>query len=139
MPEGFLCADAIIRLAQNVTDGLHVNEKIVEKTVDEYLPFIATENLMMEAVKRGGDRQEIHEIIRSCSMEATANMKNGLPCNLLELLSQVKEFGLTLEEMKELLSAEKYIGRCPQQVDAFLVVVKPVIAGIDSCSAEINL
>ena len=139
MPEGFLCADAIIRLAQNVTDGLHVNEKIIEKTVDEYLPFIATENLMMEAVKRGGDRQEIHEIIRSCSMEATANMKNGLPCNLLELLSQVKEFGLTLEEMKELLQADKYIGRCPQQVDAFLEVVKPVIAGVDSSSAEINL
>ena len=75
LPEGFLCADAILRLAQNVTDGLHVNEKIIEKTVKEYLPFIATENLMMEAVKRGGDRQQIHEIIRRCSMEATAKMK----------------------------------------------------------------
>ena len=77
MPEGFLCADAILRLAQNVTDGLHVNEKIVEKTVKEYLPFIATENLMMEAVKKGGDRQQLHETIRKCSMEATAKMKNG--------------------------------------------------------------
>ena len=66
-------------------------------------------------------------------------MKNGLPCNLLELLSQVKEFGLTFEEMRELLKADKYIGRCPQQVDAFLEVVKPVIAGVDSSSAEINL
>ena len=63
MPEGFLCADAVLRLAQNVTDGLHVNEKIVAKTVREYLPFIATENLLMEAVKRGGDRQELHEVI----------------------------------------------------------------------------
>ena len=77
MPEGFLCADAILRLAQNVTNGLHINEKIVEKTVREYLPFIATENLMMEGVKRGGDRQELHEIIRSCSMDATSKMKNG--------------------------------------------------------------
>ncbi len=67
MPEGFLCADAVLRLAQNVTDGLHVNEKIVAKTVREYLPFIATENLLMEAVKRGGDRQELHEVIRRCS------------------------------------------------------------------------
>ena len=74
MPEGFLCADAILRLAQNVTDGLHVNEKIVDRTCREYLPFIATENLMMEGVKRGGDRQQIHEIIRENSMAATARM-----------------------------------------------------------------
>ena len=80
LPEGFLCADAILRLAQNVTDGLHVNEKIVERTVREYLPFMTSENLMMEAVKRGGNRQELHEIIRSCSMEATARMKNGESC-----------------------------------------------------------
>ena len=83
MPEGFLCADAVLRLAQNVTNGLHVNEKIVEKTVREYLPFIATENLMMEGVKRGGNRQELQEIIRKCSMAATAKMKNGEPWDLL--------------------------------------------------------
>ena len=87
LPEGFLCCDAILRLAQNVTNGLHVNEKIIEKTVKEYLPFIATENLMMEAVKHGGDRQEIHEIIRRCSMEATARMKNGEECDLLTRLA----------------------------------------------------
>ncbi len=139
MPEGFLCADAILRLAQNVTDGLHVNEKIVEKTVREYLPFIATENLMMEAVKRGSDRQQIHEIIRTCSMEATAQMKNGNACNLLELLSKEKEFGLTLEEMNELLTPSMYIGRCPEQVDAFLSKVKPLLEGISRESAEINL
>ena len=75
MPEGFLCADAILRLAKNVTSGIRVNEKIIETTTKEYLPFIATENLLMEGVKRGGDRQELHEIIRKASMEATAAMK----------------------------------------------------------------
>ena len=139
MPEGFLCADAVLRLAQNVTDGLHVNEKIVEKTVKEYLPFIATENLMMEAVKRGGDRQQLHEIIRCCSMEATAKMKNGEKCDLLTRLAAKKEFGLTEAEMKKLLTPSLYIGRCEQQVEAFLSKVKPLIAGIGTDSAEINL
>ena len=139
MPEGFLCADAVLRLAQNVTDGLHVNEKIVEKTVKEYLPFIATENLMMEAVKRGGDRQQLHEIIRSASMEATAKMKNGEECDLLSRLAAQKEFGLSEAEMQELLTPSLYIGRCEQQVEDFLAKVKPLVAGIDTDSAEINL
>ncbi|MCF0120080.1 MAG: adenylosuccinate lyase [Oscillospiraceae bacterium] len=139
MPEGFLCADAILRLAQNVTDGLHVNEKIVQRAVNEYLPFIATENLMMEAVKRGGDRQQIHEIIRTCSMKATEEMKNGGECNLLRFLSAEPEFGLTEAEMKELLSPEKYIGRCPEQVERLLAEVKPLISGVERESAEINL
>ncbi|MEE1144573.1 MAG: adenylosuccinate lyase [Acutalibacteraceae bacterium] len=139
MPEGFLCADAILRLAQNVTDGLRVNEKIVEKTVREYLPFIATENLMMEAVKRGGDRQQIHEIIRQCSMQATAKMKNGEECDLLSRLAAEKEFGLSESEMNELLTPSLYIGRCPQQVDALLTKIKPLISGISRQSAEINL
>ena len=81
LPESFLCADAVLRLLQNVSGGLRVNEKIVDKTVREYLPFIATENLLMEAVKRGGDRQQLHEIIRRCSMEATARMKDGGDCD----------------------------------------------------------
>ena len=139
MPEGFLCADAILRLAQNVTDGLRVNEKIVEKTVREYLPFIATENLMMEAVKRGGDRQQIHEIIRQCSMQATAKMKNGEECDLLSRLAAEKEFGLSESEMNELLTPSLYIGRCPQQVDALLAKIKPLISGVSRQSAEINL
>ena len=139
MPEGFLCADAILRLAQNVTDGLHVNEKIVEKTVREYLPFIATENLMMEAVKRGGDRQQLHEIIRTCSMEATAKMKDGEGCDLLARLAAKKEFGMTEEEMNGLLDPKAYIGRCEQQVDAFLAKVKPMIADISGNSAQIDL
>ena len=139
MPEGFLCADAVLRLAQNVTDGLHVNEKIVEKTVKEYLPFIATENLMMEAVKRGGDRQQLHEIIRSASMEATAKMKNGQECDLLSRLAAQKEFGLTETEMDALLTPSLYIGRCEQQVEAFLAKVKPLIADVCTDRVQINL
>ena len=139
LPEGFLCADAVLRLAQNVTDGLHVNEKIVEKTVMEYLPFIATENLMMEAVKRGGDRQQLHEIIRKCSMEATAKMKNGEECDLMTRLANEKEFGLNETEIAELLKPELYIGRCPEQVDLFLNKVKPLFEGIEHTTAEINL
>ena len=139
MPEGFLCADAILRLSQNVTDGLRVNEKIIEKTVNEYLPFIATENLMMEAVKRGGDRQKLHEIIRKCSMEASAKMKDGQECDLLSRLAAEKEFGLTENEMKELLSPSLYIGRCPGQVEKLVAKVKPLIEGLERDNAEINL
>ena len=139
LPEGFLCADAVLRLAQNVTDGLHVNEKIVERTVREYLPFMTTENLMMEAVKRGGNRQELHEVIRKCSMEATAKMKDGEDCDLLERLAQAPEFGMTLEEMKHLLNPSAYIGRCPQQVERYLAEVKPYLSGASTETAEINL
>lgn len=139
LPEGFLCCDAILRLSQNITNGLRVNEKIIEKAVAEYLPFIATENLMMEAVKRGGDRQQLHEIIRRCSMEATAKMKNGEECDLLSRLAQEKEFGLTEAEMTELLNPKLYIGRCPEQVTAFEEKVKPLLVGADGKSAEINL
>ncbi len=139
LPEGFLCADAILRLAQNITDGLHVNEKIVEKTVREYLPFIATENLMMEAVKRGGNRQTLHEIIRSCSMEATAKMKNGQECDLLHRLAENKEFGLTEKEMEDLLNPSLYIGRCPDQVEALVEKVRPLLSGISRETAQINL
>ena len=139
LPEGFLCADAVLRLAQNVTDGLRVNEKIVERTVREYLPFMTTENLMMEAVKRGGNRQELHEIIRSCSMEATAKMKNGEDCDLLERLSKAPEFGMTLEEMQTLLNPGDYIGRCREQVESYLAEVRPALSGIARDTAEINL
>ena len=139
LPEGFLCADAVLRLAQNVTDGLHVIEKIVERTVREYLPFMTSENLMMEAVKRGGNRQELHEIIRSCSMEATARMKNGESCNLLELLSARKEFGMTPEEIEALLDPRLYVGRCPEQVTRFLAEVNPLLADVKRTTAEINL
>ena len=139
MPEGFLCADAILRLAQNVTDGLHVNEKIVERTVREYLPFIATENLMMEGVKNGGDRQQLHEIIRTCSMDATAKMKNGESWDLLADLAGHPEFGMTKQEMEAVLDPMLYTGRCAEQVESYVKKVAPLIAGIDSEQAEINI
>ncbi len=139
MPEGFLCADAVLRLAQNVTDGLHVNEKIVEKTVREYLPFIATENLMMEGVKHGGDRQQLHEIIRTCSMDATARMKNGESWDLLADLAGHPEFGMTKQEMEAVLDPMLYTGRCAEQVETYVKKVAPLIAGIDREQAEINI
>lgn len=139
MPEGFLCADAILRLAQNVTDGLHVNEKIIESTLREYLPFIATENIMMEAVKRGGDRQEIHEIIRGCSMEATAGMKNGEKCSLPELLATEKAIGMTADEINELLRPELYTGRCAEQVISYVEKIRPLIRDVSTDSSQIDL
>lgn len=139
MPEGFLCADAVLRLAQNVTDGLHVNEKIVAKTVREYLPFIATENLLMEAVKRGGDRQELHEVIRRCSMEATARMKEGESCDLLERFAAEPAFQLNGQDLEELLKPEDYIGRCPEQVDAFVEKVIPLFKNLKQEKTEINV
>ncbi len=139
MPEGFLCADAVLRLAQNVTNGLHVNEKIVEKTVREYLPFIATENLMMEGVKHGGDRQQLHEIIRTCSMDATAKMKAGEPWDLLADLAEHSEFGMSKAEMEAVMDPALYTGRCPEQVTAFLAQVQPLIADVAQTETQINL
>ncbi|MBQ4166850.1 MAG: adenylosuccinate lyase [Clostridia bacterium] len=139
LPEGFLCADAILRLAKNVTNGLHVNEKIVERTVMEYLPFIATENLLMEGVKRGGDRQRLHEVIRQCSMEATRRMKEGEGCDLLSRLKESDEFGLTGEELDELLKPSLYIGRCPEQVKAYVEAVRPLVEGADVKTEDINI
>ena len=139
LPEGFLCADAILRLARNVTDGLHVNEQVVASTVREYLPFIATENLMMEGVKRGGDRQQLHEVIRGCSMEATAVMKEGGKCDLLRRLAESGAFAMTEAEMEAVLDPAAYIGRCPEQVTAFLAQVRPLLSGADESTVEINL
>ena len=139
LPEGFLCADAIIRLARNVTDGLRVNEKMIERTVMEFLPFIATENLMMEGVKRGGDRQKLHEIIRTCSMEATRRMKEGMDCDLLSRLKNEPEFGLTGEEMDALLDPALYIGRCPEQVEAYVAGVLPMLGGAADDKADIDV
>lgn len=139
LPEGFLCADALLRLTQNVAEGLIVNEKIIEKEVKEYLPFIATENLMMEAVKRGGHRQKLHEIIRKCSMEATARMKDGQECDLLSRLAAEKEFGLTQWEMEELLIPSHYTGRCEEQVTEFVDKIRPLLAEVTGHSSEITL
>ena len=139
MPEGFLCADAILRLARNVTGGLRVNRRIIEREVREYLPFIATENLLMEGVKRGGDRQQLHEIIRRCSMEAAARMKERGDCDLLSRLAANREFAMTQQEMEAVLEPTRYIGRCPQQVEAFLEKLKPVLEGIPVGAAEVEV
>ena len=139
LPEGFLCADAVLRLCQNVTAGLHVNEKIVAKLVSDYLPFIATENLMMAAVKRGGDRQQLHEIIRRHSMAATARMKEGLPCDLLDRLAGDPAFGLSRGELEQLMEPQRYIGRCPQQVRQFLDACAPLLRQAQGADGDIRV
>ncbi len=139
MPEGFLCADAVLRLCQSVTNGLHVNEKIVERTIREYLPFLATENIMMEAVKRGGDRQELHEKIRQHSMAATARMKEGERCDLLDRLAADPAFGMTRAELDAVMEPKLYIGRCAQQVERFLAECAPLLAGAEGSDGAITL
>ena len=139
MPEAFLCADAILQLARNVSAGLRVNEKIIDRTVRDYLPFIATENLLMEGVKRGGDRQQLHELIRRCSMESVSVMREGLTCDLLSRLAQQPEFGLSENELNALLDPAAFIGRAPQQVERFLARFRPLWADASSESAEITI
>ena len=139
MPEGFLCADAVLRLCKNVSNGIRVNEKIIDAETREFLPFIATENLLMEGVKRGGDRQKLHEVIRSASMEATAAMKRGEKCGLLARLAATGEFPMTEEEMNALLDPALYIGRCPEQVARYIAKISPLFAGADDDVADINI
>ena len=135
LPEAFLATDSVLRLVQNVTKGLHVNEKIVEKLVRDYLPFIATENLMMAAVKRGGDRQQLHEIIREASMQETAKMKNGESWDLVAQLAARPEFGMSAEEIRAELEPARYIGRCPEQAAAMTSACRALI-GADAQQAE---
>ena len=139
LPEGFLCADAVLRLCQNVTNGLHVNKKIVDRTIREYLPFLATENIMMEAVKRGGDRQELHERIRQHSMAATARMKEGERCDLLDRLAADPAFGMTRAELDAVMDPALYTGRCAQQVERFLSECAPLLADAKSTDGAISL
>ena len=139
LPEAFLCADAVLRLVQNVTNGLRVNEKIVDRAVREYLPFLATENLLMEAVKRGGDRQELHERIRRHSMAATARMKEGEPCDLLDRLAGDPAFGMSRAELDAVMEPSLYTGRCAQQVERFLAECAPLLSGLDAADGEIVL
>ena len=139
MPEGFLCIDAVLRLCQNVTAGLHVNEAIVDRTLREYLPFLATEDLMMEAVKRGGDRQQLHEVIRRHSMAATKRMKEGLPCDLLDRLAGDPVFGLSRSELEQLMEPRLYIGRCPQQVRKFLDACTPLLRQAQAADGDIRI
>ena len=139
IPEGFLCADAVLRILQRVTADIYVNTDVINKTVMTYLPFIATENLMMEGVKRGGNRQELHEIIRTCSMQAIAAMDKGEPCNLLSMLAADENFPLTEAEMTDVLDPSAYIGRCPAQVQAIVDKTRPLLDGVNRENAEINI
>ena len=139
IPEGFLCADAVLRLAQNVTAGLRVNRKVIEKALNDFLPFAATENLLMEAVKRGGDRQELHEIIRRCSVEASDRMKDGGDCDLTERLAAESGFGLSAGEIRAVLDPSLYTGRCAEQVEVFLAKVRPHLDGASAGAPDISL
>ena len=128
VPEAFLAVDAILNIYRNVASGLVVHPKVIEKHVLEELPFMASENIMMDAVKRGGNRQDLHERIRVLSQEAGRNVKDrGLPNNLIDLISEDPMFGMSKEELTVHLEPARYIGRCPQQVDEFLAeYVQPV-------------
>ena len=129
VPEGFLAIDGILDLYLNVVDGLVVYPKVIEKHMMAELPFMATENIMMDAVKAGGDRQELHERIRTLSMEAGKNVKeNGAENNLLELIAADPAFGLSLDALKQTMDPKKYVGRAPRQVEEFLEeCIRPVL------------
>ncbi len=129
IPEGFLATDGILDLCLNVADGLVVYPKVIEKRLRSELPFMATENIMMDAVKAGGDRQELHEKIRTLSMEAGRNVKvEGRENNLLELIAADPAFNLSLEELQALMEPSRYVGRSVEQVDAFLTqVIRPIL------------
>ena len=130
VPEAFLAVDAILNIYENVVSGLVVHEKVIEKHILEELPFMASENIMMDAVKRGGDRQALHERIRVLSQEAGRNVKElGLSNNLIELIAADPMFGMSREALTAHLEPSRYIGRCPEQVTEFLEgSVKPVLA-----------
>ena len=130
VPEAFLAVDAILNIYENVVSGLVVHEKVIEKHILEELPFMASENIMMDAVKRVGDRQALHELIRVLSQEAGRNVKElGLSNNLIELIAADPMFGMNREALTAHLEPSRYIGRCPEQVTEFLEgSVKPVLA-----------
>ncbi len=144
VPEGFLAIDGILDLVLNVSDGLKVYDKVITKHLMAELPFMATENIMMDAVKAGGDRQEMHERIRQLSMEAGKHVKEeGGDNNLLELIAADPAFHLSLEELQASMDPKKYVGRAPRQVENYLKqVVRPMLEenkDIIGMEAEINV
>ena len=144
VPESFLAIDGILDLYLNVVDGLVVYDKVIEKRLMSELPFMATENIMMDAVKAGGDRQELHERIRELSMEAGRNVKEkGLDNNLLELIAADPAFNMTLEELQQTMEPSRYTGRAKEQVESFLEnVIRPVLEenqAVLGMTAEINV
>ena len=144
VPEAFLAIDGILDLYLNVVDGLVVYPKVIEKHMMAELPFMATENIMMDAVKAGGDRQELHEKIRQLSMEAGKNVKQeGKDNNLLELIAADPAFNMTIDELKKSMDPIKYVGRSKEQVEEFLSeVVNPILEDnkdILGMTAQINV
>ena len=144
VPEAFLAVDGILDLYLNVVDGLVVYPKVIEKRLMSELPFMATENIMMDAVKAGGDRQELHEKIRTLSMQAGKNVKEeGLDNNLLELIAADPAFNMTLEELQKTMDPKKYTGRSEEQVEEFIGdVIQPILEenkDLLGLTAEINV
>ena len=144
IPEGFLATDGILDLLLNVVDGLVVYEKVIEKRLMSELPFMATENIMMDAVKAGGDRQELHEKIRQLSMEAGKNVKaEGKENNLLELIAEDEQFPMSLEELQAVMEPSRYTGRASSQVQELIEeVIQPILDAnkdILGVKAEINV
>ena len=144
IPEGFLAIDGILDLCLNVVDGLVVYPKVIEKHMMAELPFMATENIMMDAVKAGGDRQELHERIRELSMEAGKTVKvEGKDNNLLELIAADPAFNLSLEDLQRSMDPKKYIGRAKEQTERFVnTVVQPILdfhKELLGVKAEINV
>ncbi len=144
VPEGFLATDGILDLCLNVVDGLVVYPKVIEKRLMSELPFMATENIMMDAVKAGGDRQELHEKIRTLSMEAGKNVKvEGKENNLLELIAADSAFNMTLEDLQKTMDPSKYVGRSKEQVTTYLKeVIHPLLKENEDLlgmKAEINV
>ena len=144
IPEGFLAIDGILDLCLNVVDGLVVYPKVIEKHMMAELPFMATENIMMDAVKAGGDRQELHERIRELSMEAGKTVKvEGKDNNLLELIAADPAFNLSLEDLQRSMDPKKYIGRAKEQTERFVnTVVQPILDShkeLLGVKAEINV
>ena len=144
IPEGFLAVDGILDLCLNVVDGLVVYPKVIEKHMMSELPFMATENIMMDAVKMGGNRQELHEKIRELSMEAGKNVKvEGKENNLLELIAADPAFNMTLEDLQKTMEPSRYVGRAKEQVEKFLAqVIHPILErnkNLLGIKAEINV
>ena len=144
VPEGFLAIDGILDLCLNVVDGLVVYDKVIYQRFMKEIPFMATENIMMDAVKRGGNRQELHELIREYSMQAGATVKKeGKENNLVDLIAADPAFGMTKEEIEAILEPKNFVGRAPEQTEEFITeVVKPVLDAnkdILGMTAEINV
>lgn len=138
IPDSYLALDGILVLLENVSSGLVVNPEVIRKNLEEHLPFMASETILMRASSAGGDRQELHERIRSHSMAAAARMKNdGAPADLLERIADDEAFGMGLDELRTICSAERFVGRAPQQVDRFLAEwVQPALVRLEAGANE---